>query len=224
MTGRLPQGPRTIDGSPLPLEPGEITFVTARAMEVHIPSDALGGLLGPFNGRARVILLRLLAGFSMGMAAAAAGLSKHGLDSWRERDPEFAQAVTLAYDIGFGAVIEAGAYSRAMDRNDRASGRLLELILKARGEEYREKSQVQLSVIRAVGSAFDGLAGDWEQPAALPDSGVSTKHEVNWLDPTRAERERGVGGTTPARAGPHVHRRVPPLLESVRGSLTGNRE
>lgn len=119
------------------------------------------GLLGPFNGRARQILLSLLAGHSMGMAAASAGLSKSGLDVWRQRDQAFADAITMAYDMGFAANIEAEAYDRAMDREDRASGRLLELILKARSPDYREKSQLQLEVVRRVDQAGAAMLAGW---------------------------------------------------------------
>ena len=166
----LPQGPRPTGTEPIPVTEGEIEIVTRGAQRVLVPGDALRGILGPFNGRARSILLSLLGGHSMGMASAGAGISKNTLDRWRQSDPAFGEAVTLAYDIGFSAGIEAEAYDRAMDRTDRASGRLLELILKARSPDYREKSQLQLEVVARVGSALDTLVGGWTPEPAAPDS------------------------------------------------------
>ena len=169
-----PQGPRPLSHEPLPVQSDDFEIITRQGAKVAIPAEALGGLLGPFNGRARGILLSLLGGSTLGMAAASVGLSKNALDDWRQRDPPFAQAVTLCYDIGFSSTIEAEAYDRAMDRTDRASGRLLELILKARSPDYREKSQLQLEVVARVGSALGTLVGGWNpEPAPVDSNEVS---------------------------------------------------
>ena len=152
-------GPRPT-GDLLPLDPN-MQVVSRNGAAIPIPSDVLAGLLGPFNGRAREILVHLLGGSSMAMAAATAGLSKTGLDTWRQRDPEFGAAVTMAYDMGFAASVESYAYQRAFDPEDRASGRLLELILKARSPDYREKSQLQLEVVRRIEDAGASMLSGW---------------------------------------------------------------
>ena len=166
-----PQGPRPLSDEPLPIQEEDYQLVTRTGQSVAIPAEALGGLLRPFNGRARQILLRLLAGHSLGMAAASVALSKDALDDWRKRDPEFGAAVTLCYDIGFSVGIEAEAYDRAMNREDRASGRLLELILKARSPDYREKSQLQLEVVRRVEFAGHRMIAGWQPGSSPADSG-----------------------------------------------------
>ena len=100
------------------------------------------------------------------MAGASAGVAKATVDNWRNADPAFAQAVLMALDLGFALGIEAEAYDRAQDRTDRASGRLLELILKARSPDYREKSQLQLEVVQRVGSAGAAALAGWSPAAA----------------------------------------------------------
>ena len=159
-------GPRPT-GDALPL-PDELVVKSRQGDPVPIPSDVLMGLLGPFNGRARQILLSLLAGHSMGMAAASAGLSKSGLDVWRQRDQAFADAITMAYDMGFAANIEAEAYDRAMDREDRASGRLLELILKARSNPGHIPPAAPRQPAPRAGSPQAAAGSSRDSPASAP--------------------------------------------------------
>ncbi|MDX9738733.1 MAG: hypothetical protein RBT53_11370, partial [Azonexus sp.] len=120
------------------------------------------GLLRPFNGRARAVLIALLRGHSRTMAATAAGIDVDTLRRWEQREPEFARATARAADFGFSSVYEAELYDRALDRSDKASGRLLELLLKSRSADYREKSQLQLEVVRRNEQAGSALLEGYE--------------------------------------------------------------
>ena len=131
-------------------------------VSLDLDVETVTGLLQPFSGRARKAIEGLLNGMTFGMAYVNAGYTNESFRLARMRDPEFAAAVEKAADMGFRRVYERELYDRALDRNDRASGRLLELILKARSADYREKAQLQMSVIHAAADAF-GSAGGWKQ-------------------------------------------------------------
>lgn len=135
---------------------------------VTLDVEALRGLLLPFNGRARVVLVALLRGFSQRMAAASAGIDPETLRRWGVRHREFADAVKQAEGLGFSRVFERELYSRAMaGPEDRGSMRALELVTKARAAEYREKSQVQMEVVHRAQEATTGAFGGWEQGDTL---------------------------------------------------------
>ena len=120
------------------------------------------GLLAPWNGRARVALLALLNGQSLRMAAITAGMSVETLRRMRAAEPEYQRACQQAEDVGFGRVFESELYDRALDREDRGSMRALELVVKARSADYREKAQLQLSVVHAAQDSISA-AGGWKQ-------------------------------------------------------------
>jgi hypothetical protein len=154
--------PDAVDTLPIP----EITIEQrAGGARVTVPADVLTGILGPFNGRARQILLGLLQGWSRGMACASAGIDTDTLRAWERREPAFKAATAQAAGLGFAAVYESELYDRALDRGDRGSARLLELVLKARAPEYRDRAQQEITVIHRASQARTEVVGDW-QPAA----------------------------------------------------------
>lgn len=120
------------------------------------------GFLEPFGGRARVILMHLLAGYSRSMAATAAGISAETLRQKCKGDPELAEAVETAQSIGFSAVYEAELYDRALDRADRGSMRALELVVKSRSAAYRDKVAGQLDVVHRFDQSLTSIAGGWK--------------------------------------------------------------
>lgn len=118
----------------------------------------IAGTLQPFNGRARTILLALLEGRSALAAAARAGVSTAAVDGWR-RDPEFSDAFDLCYSMG-SAHFEDELVQRALaGPDDRGSMRALELVVKARNPEYRDKAQVQMGVVHVMGGILRDAAG-----------------------------------------------------------------
>ena len=127
----------------------------------------LAGLIGGFNGRARRVLLSLLGGASLLQAAAGAALSRGTLDNWRQADAAFQRAVGLWLDLG-SALYEGELHSRALaGPDDRGSMRALELVVKARNPDYRDKAQVQMGVIHVFKQALSD-AGGW-RGEALPE-------------------------------------------------------
>jgi hypothetical protein len=91
------------------------------------------------------------------MAAAAAGVSIDSLQTWEKREPAFREATALASDLGFRSVYESELYDRALDRGDRASGRLLEVLLKSRSADYRDKAQVSMEITHLAVSAGQAM-------------------------------------------------------------------
>ena len=129
--------------------------------------EDIAGLLDGFNGRARSICLLLLGGASILQAAAGAGLARGTLDNWRQADAAFQRAVGLCLDLG-SALYEGELHSRALaGPDDRGSMRALELVVKARNPDYRDKAQVQMGVIHVFKQALSD-AGGW-RGEALPE-------------------------------------------------------
>lgn len=130
---------------------------------VKLDTEVLSGLLRPFNGRARHILVSLLRGYSQRMACAGAGIDPETLRRWGLKHPDFAAAVKQAESLGFSRVFERELYSRALaGSEDRGSMRALELVTKARAPEYRDKSQVQMEVVHRAQEATSGAFGGWD--------------------------------------------------------------
>lgn len=130
---------------------------------VTVPQEQIVGMLKPFNGRARVILERLLNGYSMGMAAACAGVDTDTVRGWGRRHPEFRAALNTARDWGFRRTAESELQRRALaGSDDRASARLLELWVKREDAAYREKSQIQMDVIHRADERQRQVAGSWQ--------------------------------------------------------------
>ena len=136
--------------------------IDAGAFQVLIPGEAITGLLRPFNTRARSVLVSLLRGYSLGMAAAAAGISTDSVALWGRNEPSFAHAVVQARDLGFRRTQEPELYRRAMaGEGDRGSMRALELIVKARDSAYREKSQIAMEITHKAGESLTRLVGGY---------------------------------------------------------------
>lgn len=128
------------------------------------------GLIGSFGGRARRVCLRLLGGASLLQAAAAAGIGRTTLDDWRQRELAFQRCVSLCLDLG-SALYEGELHSRALaGPDDRGSMRALELVVKARNPDYRDKAQVQMGVVHVFKQALSD-AGGW-RGEALPEPDV----------------------------------------------------
>ena len=130
--------------------------------KLNLDPQLVAGFIAPFGGRARVILVSLLNGCSKQMSAAAAGISTNTMRMMTRRDPAFAEAVETADSIGFGAVYESEIYDRALDRDDRASGRLLELVAKSRSSAYRDKVQGQLDVVHRFDRSIGAVTSGWK--------------------------------------------------------------
>lgn len=134
---------------------------------VEIPAAELEALIAPFEGRKRAYLVALLNGKSKRMAAANVGVSDRQIRNWAQADPPFGQAASVLYDIGFSTVLESELYRRAMaGSDDRGSMRALELIIKSRDPEYREKSSIEFSVARAAHERMNDLVADYK-PAEI---------------------------------------------------------
>lgn len=135
-----------------------------------VPAAALMGLLGPFNRRGRGILVALLRGYSLGMAAANAGITLATIGNWQRGFPEFREAVVTARDWGFRRTAESELQRRAMaGATDRHSGRLLELWVKREDHSYREsKGGAVGDAIRATAEVMASLHGGWEGEGRTP--------------------------------------------------------
>ncbi|MEY4762250.1 MAG: hypothetical protein RLZZ200_2106, partial [Pseudomonadota bacterium] len=139
--------------------------IDAGEFQVLIPAEAIRGLLSPFNSRARHVLVSLLRGYSVGMAAASAGISNDSVLRWGRSEPSFGQAVQQARDWGFRRTAERELQRRAMaGSDDKASGRLLELWVKREDAAYREKSQIAMEVTHKAGESLTRLVGGYVEP------------------------------------------------------------
>jgi hypothetical protein len=132
---------------------------------VVAPSEEITGLLYPFSSRARTVLIALLNGCSLRMGATRAGISVETVRMWGQRHPEWADAQAKASDWGFSATFESELHHVAMDRTHRGQIRALELVAKSRAPEYREKNQLEISVITAAQTAVAKLGSGWDEEA-----------------------------------------------------------
>lgn len=131
--------------------------------QVDVPAEELVKLIAPFQGAKRAYLVALLNGKSKKMAAASIGLNDRSIRNWAQRDPSFGQAVGIVYDVGFSTVIESELYRRAMaGPDDRGSMRALELIVKSRDADYRDKASLELSMVRAATDRMNELVADYK--------------------------------------------------------------
>ena len=156
-------------GETLPaLSQAEVARLVPELDEAGIAEMA--GLIGRFNGRARRVCLRLLGGASLLQAAAAAGIGRTTLDDWRQRELEYQRIVSLCLDLG-SALYEGELHSRALaGPDDRGSMRALELVVKARNPDYRDKAQIQMGVLHVFKQGLSD-AGGW-RAEALPGPDV----------------------------------------------------
>ena len=116
----------------------------ALPFQVEVPIEHLTEMLVEFDGRRRAFLVALLNGYSKRAAASSVGVTARAVQLWAKKDERFAEAVRYCEDIGFAAVIETELYRRAVaGTDDRSSMRALEMVLKSRRPEYRDKPQVR---------------------------------------------------------------------------------
>lgn len=161
--GRPPLGPFPADGvEPAPLDLDTLHQLTS-ILAVVGDADAVGGLLRPFNGRARAALVAALQGRPDGLCAAAAGIALSTLKLWRSQHEAFRLAYQTASEWGFSGALEGELYRRALaGADDRGSARLLEVALKARSPSYRDKQQTQLTVIHEAREHRRQLVAGWD--------------------------------------------------------------
>ena len=129
--------------------------------------EVLRGLLTDLDPHARRIVLALSQGQTKKMAALSAGCTPVYIYDRIKKDRVFSTACDVAETIGVAGTLERELYRRAMaGADDRGSMRALEIALKARSPEYREKSQVQHEIITRAQEATGSLTGGWQ---ALPE-------------------------------------------------------
>ena len=132
--------------------------------QVEVPVEYLAETLLPFDGRRRAFLVALLNGYSKGAAAASIGLSARAVQLWAKKDERFAEAVRCCEAIGFSTVMETELYGRAVGGTaDTGSMRALELVVKSKRPEYREKHQFEPDTIVGAGRAITALAAGWRE-------------------------------------------------------------
>lgn len=146
----------------MPRVPGELVVHTV------LEAERLGGESG------RRIATALLGGQSRTMAALAGGLTEGGLRDWCKKVPDARKVFDMCEQIGLASTLETELYRRAMSgKDDKGSLRALELILKARRPEYREKSQLALEVVHRAETAMQSLTEGWQQSGTY-DEGSSS--------------------------------------------------
>ena len=103
----------------------------------------------------------LVHGRSLRLASVDAGVTYTAIRDWMRSDPELRSAVLAAEAVG-ASVFERELERRALaGADDRGSVRALELVVKARMPEYRDKTQVQMDVVHKAESAVLDIVGDW---------------------------------------------------------------
>ena len=154
--------------NPAPLQIVPLLNLSQGRYTIAIEEPAIRGLVEPFADRARVVLLALLDGCTVRMAAARAGIALNTVDRWRKEHPEFAQAESTAKEWGFATTQEAELHHIAMDRTHRGQVRALELVTKSRAPEYREKQQLEISVVQRAQQAVADLGSGWTDESTQP--------------------------------------------------------
>lgn len=123
--------------------------------------EELWGVLSGFDRRARNILLILLEGGSEREAARAVGITRQTIYNWKDKDPAFKEAVALFGDFGV-SVFESELRRRALAGvADKHSMRALELALKAKAPEYRDKQALNITLRAEAEGAAATFVGGW---------------------------------------------------------------
>jgi hypothetical protein len=174
--GRPRVGPRPVLKDPI-VDPVRIEISPVGSAMMELDPQVAAGLCQPFSGRARTVLLALLQGWSRTQAAAFAGVTDSAVRQWGQQDRAFSEAVEAAQSLGFARGPESELYKRAFaGEEDRGSMRALELIIKARSPEYREKVQTRLDVVhhaeRMMGAMADGWRDDTLPSSNGPDQAI----------------------------------------------------
>ena len=139
----------------------EMVAWTPHGPVIRPPASEIIGLVSPWRGRARSVLLALLQGATRGGAATVAGVPLRAVEKWCRDQADFRRAVEIAQGWGFAATYERELHERAMDRKDRGSARLLEMVVKSRDAAYRDKSTLQLEVVQRAQEAVQELSAGW---------------------------------------------------------------
>lgn len=164
--------PEAIDQLPVAVaQQVDITHVVSPHLVVTVPGALIIGLLRDVQSRAGsegvAIARALIGGQPPYMAALNGGISHTELQRRRKADPELSEAYSTAENIGIACTIEAELHRRAMaGPEDRGSMRALELALKSRRADYRDRQQVETTHIIRASEAADAYAGDWHPPAS----------------------------------------------------------
>lgn len=181
-----------MDSTPIPfprldavsqsLSPSDEQTLTAGGFDVAMDAGQVAGLLATCRSRAgeayASIALRLLLGYSRTMAVVGSGVPIRTMNDHCMRDQQLSAALSECENIGFSRH-EAELYRRAhAGAEDRGSGRMLEMILKARGPQYREKYQVEHQHILAAEQATGAALAGWRAAGAL-DDGYSAKDDTD---------------------------------------------
>lgn len=161
-----------------PLDPSEsfsLQEIASGSITPRPDAGLIGGLVRELQARAGEqgvrIGMALAAGQSRGMAALAGGITRQGLAAWCKRDREVSVLFDACEQLGFSSVLESELYRRALSGpEDRGSIRALELVVKARDPQYRDKAQVQMEVIHRAQEAVAEAFGGWEQAEDANDA------------------------------------------------------
>lgn len=124
------------------------------------------GLLNVVEARAGQKLGRmaanLVAGMSMEGAAVLAGMSATYAQSYRKKYPDVAELLAECEQLGF-QLYETELMRRALaGSEDRNSARLLEIVIKARRAEYRDRQQVSIDVMHRAESHHSAIVAGWD--------------------------------------------------------------
>lgn len=101
--------------------------------------------------------MALLNGCSKRRAANRVPIGESTLDTWLKADVRFREAFELCRQLGLGETAEAELEYIAFDREHRGQIRALELMLKSRAPEYRDKHQVSMEVTHRAASAGQAM-------------------------------------------------------------------
>ena len=135
--------------------------------DVTLPGEVVGGLLQTAMDRAgdggKMVAAGLLRGQSWRMAAACAGLDDETVKKWCKKDQILNDCLNTCFSLGFSRTFESELYNRALaGSEDRGSIRALEMVVKARAPEYRDKAQVQMDVVHRAVEAGQALTAGWQ--------------------------------------------------------------
>ena len=128
------------------------------------------GLLEGLDPHARRMAAALYQGQTRRMAALAGGIHPKYLPELCKRDRKLADALDMAEAMGLATTLERELYKRAMaGPNDRGSIRALEIALKSRDANYRERSQMQLEVVTRAQESRAQIVSGWDNEQASPE-------------------------------------------------------
>lgn len=141
------------------------------ADRIEPPAEWMIGLVLEAERRAgpkcRAVATQLLRGLPKSMATAAAGVSNNQIERWAEADRTLGDVLQQLESAGIARCLESELYRRATaGPSDRGSMRALELALKSRKAEYRDKQQMTLTVVASARQADASLLAEYiEDPS-----------------------------------------------------------